>query len=278
MTETPLVLAVSKTEAELKIKERLEKGRWIRNFPIDSRETLLVARAAEDKWSDYNRELLKHLFKNEDIVREYNLGYGPVWGLRNLDGDVRIFREYMDDYINRFESIFERLELVPDPQEVSFHGGGQENAKHVGSDVFIVHGHDVEAKESVARLIEKFGLNAIILHEQPNAGKTIIEKFEDHSNVGFAVVLLTLDDLGTCKDRPEQLNPRARQNVILELGYFMGKLGRSRVCALYKEGLELPSDYQGVLYVQIDANGAWRTALAKEIKSAGIEVDLNKAL
>lgn len=145
-----------------------------------------------------------------------------------------------------------------------------------GSDIFIVHGHDEAAKESVARFVEKLGIEAIILHEQPNAGRTIIEKFEDHSNVGFAIVLLTPDDIGAPKDRTNETKPRARQNVILELGYFMGKLGRGRVCALYKEGVEIPSDYQGVLYIPMDSAGAWRMALAKEIKNAGIDVDLNK--
>ncbi len=144
--------------------------------------------------------------------------------------------------------------------------------------IFIVHGHDEAAKESVARFIERSGAKPIILHEQPNAGKTIIEKFEDNSDVGFAVVLLTPDDIGAPKEKKDQPRLRARQNVILELGYFMGKLGRGRVCALYKEGVEIPSDYQGVLYIPMDSAGAWRMALAKEIKNADIEIDLNKAL
>lgn len=147
-----------------------------------------------------------------------------------------------------------------------------------GLGVFIVHGHDEAAKESVARFVEKLGLRAIILHEQPNAGRTIIEKFEAHATVSFAIVLLTPDDVAMTKvgGRRKQSKPRARQNVILELGYFMGKLGRGRVCALYKKEVEIPSDYQGILYIPMDSAGAWRMALAKEIKNAGIDVDLNK--
>jgi len=120
--------------------------------------------------------------------------------------------------------------------------------------VFIVHGHDSATKESVARYIEKIGLDPIILHEQPNGGKTIIEKFEVYSDVGFAVILLTPDDVGCAKDNKANLKTRARQNVIMELGYFLGRLGRERVCALYKEGVEIPSDYQGVLYTEYDAS------------------------
>ncbi|MBI4788217.1 MAG: nucleotide-binding protein [Chloroflexi bacterium] len=276
MTKSPLTLAVSKGEAEAKMQARLEKGREIRNSSIDSRETLLAARAAEDKWSDYNRELLKYLFKNDDIAGEYALGYGPVWGIGNLNSDVRTFREYMDEYINRLESIFERIELIPEPQVVSPHDGSQEVAKPNGDGVFIVHGHDDAAKESAARFVEKLQLRAIILHEQPNAGRTIIEKFEACSNVGFAIVLLTPDDIGASQSAPDKLGPRARQNVVYELAYFTAKLGRGRVCALYKEGVELPSDYQGMLYIPMDAAGAWRMALAKEMKNAGFQIDLNK--
>jgi predicted nucleotide-binding protein len=145
--------------------------------------------------------------------------------------------------------------------------------------VFIVHGHDNEAKETTARFVEKLGLKAIILHEQPNVGKTIIEKFESFAqNVGFAVVLLTPDDVGFVKSMKDQQNFRARQNVVFELGFFVGKLGRNRVCALVKDTIELPSDYHGVLYVPIDTDGMWKIKLAKEMKSVGLDVDLNQAV
>lgn len=126
------------------------------------------------------------------------------------------------------------------------------------------------------RQVEKLGLNTIILHEIPNIGRTIIEKFEDHSNVGFAVVLLTPDDLGTAKDKREELNPRARQNVIFELGYFIGKLGRRRVCVLHKENVEIPSDYEGILYVEMDKGGGWKQKLVKEMIEVGIKIDPSK--
>jgi predicted nucleotide-binding protein len=144
-------------------------------------------------------------------------------------------------------------------------------------DVFLVHGHDETVKETVARFLEKLDLNPVILHERPNQGKTVIEKFEAHSDVGFAVVLLTPDDVGALASSPEKLNSRARQNVILELGYFIGKLSRARVCALYREGVEIPSDIHGVLYVPYDEGGGWRLKLANEIRAAGISVDMNRA-
>ncbi len=145
-------------------------------------------------------------------------------------------------------------------------------------EVFIVHGRDEAAKLAVAGFIKKLELNPVILHEKPNEGRTIIEKFEDHTNVGFAVVLMTPDDVGALVEEKDKLKPRARQNVILELGFFLGKLGRKHVCALYKENVEIPSDYEGVLFIPMDANNGWQLSLAKEINAAGIEIDLNKAI
>jgi len=144
------------------------------------------------------------------------------------------------------------------------------------SDVFVVHGHDQGIKEAVARFLEKLGLNPVILHERPNAGRTLIEKFSDYSDVHFAVVLLTADDVGKARGESDPPRARARQNVILELGYFLGKLGRSRVCALYETGVEIPSDYQGVLFVLLDPNDKWRLDLVRELKAAGFDVDANK--
>jgi predicted nucleotide-binding protein len=147
----------------------------------------------------------------------------------------------------------------------------------LSEDVFIVHGRDVPAKTEVARLIERAGLTAVILHEQPNAGRTIIEKFEDYGgSAGFAVVLLTPDDVGG--PAADQLRPRARQNVVGELFWFVAKLGRKRVCALRKGQVEIPSDFAGVIYTDMDDGGAWKSELLQELKAAGYEIDWAKAL
>jgi predicted nucleotide-binding protein len=144
--------------------------------------------------------------------------------------------------------------------------------------VFIVHGHDNGAREAVARFVQGLGVAPVILHEQPNAGRTIIEKFEHHANVGFAVIVLTPDDVGGSGDDTHNLKARARQNVVFELGFFFGKLGRQNVCALYSEGVELPSDIHGLLYVPLDSSGGWRLRLAKEMREAGMPIDLNRAI
>ena len=142
--------------------------------------------------------------------------------------------------------------------------------------VFIVHGHDDGAREMVARFLERIGLEAIILHEQANQGRTIIEKVVAHSDVGFAVVLLTPDDEGCAKGSVPE--PRARQNVLLELGYFIGRLGREKVCALKRGTLEIPSDFAGVVWETMDSSGGWKQSLARELEAAGHNIDWNKIM
>ena len=149
------------------------------------------------------------------------------------------------------------------------------------NEIFIVHGHDEEMKQAVARTVEKIGLVPIILHEQLNKGRTIIEKFEDYSDVNFAIVLLSPDDIAYSKDKPpEDKKFRARQNVIFELGFFVGKLGREHVFILYREehNFEFPSDYSGICYIPYDNQGQWRFDLVGELKSCKYNVDANKLI
>lgn len=145
--------------------------------------------------------------------------------------------------------------------------------------VFIVHGQNESIRESVARFLEKLELEPIILHEQPNKGRTIIEKFLAYSDVSFAVVLLTADDRGgSFSGSYEQQKPRARQNVIFELGFFLGTIGRNRVCVIYEEGVEILSDYQGVLFIKMDKGSSWKFSLAKEMKEAGLQFNKDNIL
>ena len=151
----------------------------------------------------------------------------------------------------------------------------ESSASPQGKNVFIIHGHDAGTKEEVARFISKLGLNPIILHEHANQGKTVIEKFEQHADVAYAIALLTPDDIGASNTDRDQLRPRPRQNVLFEFGYFIGRLGRKSVCGLVKGDVEIPSDYLGVLYINFDAYGAWKLELVKELRAAGLQVDVN---
>lgn len=142
---------------------------------------------------------------------------------------------------------------------------------------FIVHGRDEAALNEVARFVDRLGIEPVVLRELPSGGRTIIEKFEELAEVDCAVVLLTPDDRGGLAAEPfDQQRPRARQNVLLELGFFLGRLGRGRVCVLYRPSVEIPSDYGGVLFVELDGKGAWKLPLAGELREAGLEVDLDQ--
>jgi predicted nucleotide-binding protein len=139
--------------------------------------------------------------------------------------------------------------------------------------VFIVHGHDDLLKIEVARFIEKFGLEAIILHEQASSGNTIIEKIEENSNVGFGIILYTPCDVGAKNEEKPNLQDRARQNVVFEHGYLIGKIGRRNVCALVKGNIEKPNDISGVVY--ISTSEEWKLSIAKELRNSGYDVDMN---
>lgn len=141
------------------------------------------------------------------------------------------------------------------------------------NNIFIVHGRDNEAKLEMARFLERAGLKPIVLHEQVSRSNTIIEKIEAYSNVGYAVVLYTPCDVGAVNNSDCDLSPRARQNVVFEHGYFIGKLGRSRVMAFVKGDLEKPNDISGVVYTDLDAAGAWKMTLLRELKDAGYHVN-----
>ena len=147
--------------------------------------------------------------------------------------------------------------------------------------VFVVHGHDSELKTDVERFLREIGLEPVVLHRQPDEGATIIEKFEKHADVGFAFVLLTPDEVAYTVDQesvPEDQRAterRARPNVIFEFGYFVGQLGRPRVCCLHKGDVTVPSDLDGLVYKKIgDSVDEQGISIIRELKAAGYSVRL----
>jgi predicted nucleotide-binding protein len=204
-----------------------------------------------------------------------SMGGGNRYSVQEIQ---KSYREGIDEAVVELESLLSLLrERLEDHGKYAATAPAEE-CKQSGRRIFIVHGRDEAAKEAIARFIEKLHLEPIILHEQPNAGRTIIEKLEGHLDMDFAVVLLTPDDVGALSTAPDQVRPRARQNVVLELGLFLAALSRRRVCALHKGDVELPSDYDGVVYIPMDDAGGWRLLLAREVKHAGLEIDLNLAM
>lgn len=239
-------------EAEDLIRGQIAKGEEIgRSFH---------ERAAVS-WDAENRTILERLFTGVEEVQYSN----ETWS--DDPQEARILRiewlESLRDRLRHYDLTLEARGVARAPI------AGREAARSRTTKVFVIHGHDEAAKLDVARTLEHLELVPIVLHEQPDRGNSVLEKFEAHADVGYAVALLTPDD--ACG-----AGRRARQNVILELGYFLGALGRGNVRALYKPGVELPSDLHGWLYTEMDAAGAWKLLLARELRAAGFDVDLNR--
>lgn len=281
----PNYLVITREEAERNIAVQINEGRQLLELPIATEKDLERAKAEYSAWNSFNRELLRKLFNSPDVSDEYSssgsigttvpfslMGIGPSIGQQVEDFYNRIQRR-----IDSLESICKRLSLY-EGQTQPLPRINTRQEPDIDNKVFIVHGQDETIKQTTARFLEKLGIEPIILHEHPNLGRTILEKFEAYSSVSYAVVLLTPDDVGGLASEQPKLSPRARQNVIFELGYFIGKLNRKKVCALYQKGVELPSDYDGTIYIPLDEAGAWKFLLAKELKAAGFDIDLNKAV
>ena len=263
---------------QLLIKQRDKGKHLLENRPITS--------AANQTWETVTREVLSKAFGPEspNVGSVMDVGKNAFMFAGSVT-EAQWEQQHFEDMTTRLEIIDGLIELLNSHAELTETGASAippENSikqHNISNRVFLVHGHNELAIHETARFLEKFDLDVIILREQPNSGRTIIEKFVDFSDVGFSVVLLTGDDRGGAQKTPyDKQKKRARQNVILELGFFLGKLGRKRVCALYEEGVEIPSDYDGVIFVPLDKNGAWHLSLAKELKAAGLSIDLNKAI
>lgn len=250
---------------------------------------LLVARATGLSADSHEFEQLRHeLLSNSELIKLL-----PQWLKlhRNLDSFWGFIKTKFETYAERrtfiseqFTPVLDHLEfgIITTPPPSPSNTRKSKKQSNISTPVvtrnkrkvFIVHGRDNETKQEVSRFIETIGLEAIILHEQANAGMTIIEKIEHYSNdADFALILYTACDQGRgiheSKFPPKD---RARQNVVFEHGYLMAKLGRENICALVKGNIETPNDISGVVYVPLESTGAWKTAVAKELDGCGYQL------
>ena len=202
------------------------------------------------------------------IVKEYNKSdpfLALFYSREKASKDNQYTQDITDDILEEAQNLLSTAVLEPKKEQPIS-----------SNKIFIVHGRDHNLLTQVENALMKLGLNPIVLQEQANNGKTIIEKIEECTDVGFGIVLYTPCDEGRLKSEEEELKPRARQNVVLEHGYLMGKLGRERVCCLVSDDVEFPSDIQGVVYTSAKNVGQWKYDLAKELKAAGFDIDMNK--
>ena len=240
-------------EADAIVKEELHKPERGMVFPE------YISGPRYEKWmSDVyiisQRELLEHPL-HEEL------------------GKLAQKRNQMESSINKIVGI---LKSVLTDEVFWAKSNNEQGILGMSKKVFIVHGHDETAKITVARVLEKAGFEPIILHEQANLGKTIIEKLDYYTDVDFAIVLYTECDLGRAKEETvDKERYRARQNVVYEHGYLIGKIGREKVFALVKGDVETPGDISGVVYTPMDGAGAWKMDLARDMKAVGLPIDMN---
>ena len=241
-----------------KIREMMESDILeCRSSPASKSEGLWNQLAA--KYKIFDPDLAKVLFSENDATRT----------------------KFGSDFQRDLQTVAAMLEMILklnspiDPKVPEKQTTVKNDAPTNGKEkVFIVHGHDDAAKQEVARTLEKVGFEAVILHEQPDMGKTIIEKLEQYTDVSYAVVLYTPCDLGRAKEEDLE-RQRARQNVVFEHGLLIGRLGRDHVSALVKGDVETPGDISGVVYISMDKNDAWKNALAKNMRAVGLPFDMN---
>lgn len=249
------------------LQQIIQSLRQLPSKPDQDRLALLLVEAA-DVLKRLPRDKARYLKELKGIENDYNEALHIVAMFPVSGTDKKLIAAWQNTISNLlalFQTILSEFTVQISEIDMNTSIPSTQPSKRI----FIVHGHDEEMKQAVARIITKLGLEPVILHEQPNRGRTIIEKFSDYSNVSFAVILLSPDDIAYPKGNAKQKRSRARQNVILELGYFVGKLGRENVFVLHREAkdFEIPSDYSGILFTLYSPTSRWEFDLVRELKA-----------
>lgn len=278
---TPTELILPKADFNLALDERIDLGDKIYKRSIQTQGDFDDSKEEYSIWTDYNSEYLKQAFNKEynEYKKSYDdagsFFYGLIGGRNSPAQDVKDFKEKVNAKVSNLKKLRSKTDLLKNSLVENIVVKA-ENVQLNKSQVFIVHGHDEVAKTKTARFIEKLDLEPIILHEQASGSKTVIEKIEIYSNVGFGIVLYTPCDTGAKKEDNPDFRNRARQNVVFEHGFLIGKIGRANVCALVKGEIETPNDISGVVYVKMDDDEAWHLKIARELRNSGYQIDMNK--
>ncbi|MEK6720170.1 MAG: nucleotide-binding protein [Chloroflexota bacterium] len=277
-------LTTTRSSLASELSDRIERGNELLGRVLNSAEALKATRADYYTWDEYNSQLLRRRFTTDEVESAYRDHAFISGGRQSFAEEVSELHEDVRRKLRRLRSVQEQLPLYDEPARVDEKRADETVASRStsapqGDSIFVVHGHDEVRKLEVTRFLTQVTDHApTVLHEQSNEGRTIVEKLEHFGRQSvFAVVLLTADDEGRERHSEGVLLPRGRQNVVMELGFFIAALGRSHVVLLYENEVELPSDMAGVLYVRLDDAGGWKLALARELSSAGIPTDLNSA-
>lgn len=290
----PRAVKIPQSQAESELKDRIEAGRELAATQIPGLDAgaptstalrgslnapygfgsnripeLDALKRRVRQWRDYNQTWLDRNLGGE-AADEYKRA-STHWGFGGTDNpekELGFLREDIESEASKLESIHDRLHMWPPAEDLTSAAPGALQATP-GAPIFIVHGSDTMRAEAIARTVERAtGRETIILREQPNLGQTLIEKFENNATqASYAIIVLTPDDHGSRKGEPGT-RPRGRQNVIFEMGYFYGRIGRRNVAVLIDPTVEKPSDTDGIAYITLDDNGAWKSELFRELHHA----------
>jgi predicted nucleotide-binding protein len=272
----------------LKLLDYLQKAITDLDHAIKKRN-LRKTEFAFEKLTDFTKENFGDFERHMHFLKLFLRKRDFEWIRSNFDNIKEV------DFPNIKSKIYSLVETEKLPRKTT---------APLSKNIFIVHGRDHKPMKELKTMLKEFGLKPIILHEQPSGSRTIVEKLEKYSDVGYAFVILTPDDRGCSKsvirktseevshsyaqnqdlnkavrsllaERMKALEHRSRQNVILEFGYFIGKLGRDRVCCLYKGDVELPSDMHGIVYIPFkESVNEVKEKIIKELKAAGYEMKI----
>lgn len=278
----PFVLTDSKDNFRSTLERQLEAGRKIQTdiAAIRNEPDYESLQSRFQKWDDFNETFLASAFTDDRKLTDYSYATGTMRITSNLRGQVDNFRNRVSAKITAVDSFLGQIDLFKEPPMTASASPSAQPEKNAGPSnkkVFVVHGHDRKKRDEVELALHQLKLEPIILENQASGGLTIIEKLErDSKEASYAVIIATADDEGHPKGKPDQIKPRARQNVVLELGAFIFALGRQNVAVLCDEGLEHPSDIAGLIYITLDSGGRWKQLLGRELQHAGFDIDLSK--
>lgn len=266
-TDKSLILKIPPKEAENLLNGKITDGNQILECPVLSIDQWKSAEKKYNSWNSENYEILKKMFKKNTIAKDYSSSKWTIGRILisdlKLDEKTAKLHKDIEEKLNKLNSIKMSLSVLESITE--------ETTKSAKNKVFFVHGTDCDITMKVLNFLKNLGLEPVILKELAAAGKTLIDEIQEQSEVKYAVAMLTADDVGGTNS--ENLQFRPTQNVILELGIFVGKFSRKNVSALYSEDLELPADYHGFEYILLDDAGNWQTTLIDELKKAGFDIN-----
>lgn len=277
----PTELLYFKAKFNKVLDDRIHLGEELYNRQVETQADLKRNKDDYYSWTRYNSEYLKKAFNKEQ--NEYRKSYDDTdsffFGSIGLRKSPLQDLKSLKDKINHKVCILKKIRAKTDLMNISVLKSGVFK-KHVvesnKSQIFIVPGQDVVARDKVTSFIESLDLEVIILEDQAFSNQTLLEKIEANSNAKFAIIIYTPSQKDEKLLENGNVKLKAQQNKIFEHGFLMGKIGKSNVCALVNENIEMPNDISGAAYISMDKTDLWCYTLARELKKAGYTINMKK--